>query len=147
VEATSGMINDPFDLNRFVRAQDSVYQEVFAELKHGRKEGHWMWFIFPQLRGLGSSSMAHKFGISSQAEAEAYLAHPILGPRLVECTAVVNTIEDRSIEQVFGLVDSVKFRSCMTLFAEVAHEQTTFADALHKYFGGQKDPLTLERLR
>src|SRR5206468_1929811 len=116
-------MSDPFDLQRFVEAQDPVFEEVRAELRRGSKEGHWMWFIFPQLQGLGHSWMAQKFGISSRAEAEAFLAHSILGPRLAQCTRLVNSIEGRSIEQILGSVDTLKFRSSMTLFAEVARDR------------------------
>lgn len=139
-------MSDPFYLERFVSAQDPVFEHVRAELHSGRKGGHWMWFVFPQLRGLGSSSMASKFGISSRAEAEAYLAHPTLGPRLAACTGLVNQVEGRSIEQIFGNTDSLKFRSCMTLFAEVTSDNKIFVAALQKYFGGQADPLTVARL-
>ena len=105
-----------------------------------------MWFVFPQLTGLGHSWMSQKYGISSRAEAEAYLAHPILGSRLIECTRVVTLVEDRTIEQIFGVVDTLKFRSSMTLFGRVAIGNNIFADALRKYFAGQADRLTLERL-
>ena len=139
-------MTDSFGLERFLDAQKAGFEDIQAELRRGDKEGHWMWFVFPQLRGLGYSWMAQKFGISSRAEAEAYLAHPILGPRLIECTQLVNLVEDRSIDEVFGDVDTLKFRSSMTLFAQVAGENSVFADALHKYFGGQPDLLTLHRL-
>jgi uncharacterized protein (DUF1810 family) len=139
-------MSDPFDLNRFLDAQNPVFTEVQAELQRGCKEGHWMWFVFPQLKGLGHSWMAQKFGISSRAEAEAYLAHPVLGPRLIECTRLVNLVEGRSIEEVFGDIDTVKFRSSMTLFAQVAGDSSVFVDALRRYFAGQADRLTLDRL-
>jgi len=137
-------MNDPFDLDRFVNAQAAVYDSVCAELRVGQKRGHWMWFIFPQLRGLGSSAMAGKFGISSRKEAEAYLNHPILGPRLRECTALVNAVEVRSIEQIFGFPDDLKFRSSMTLFRLVAEDKRIFNYALEKYFEGEADPRTLK---
>jgi uncharacterized protein (DUF1810 family) len=140
------MVKDAFDLERFVAAQNPLFEQVRAELRRGRKASHWMWFIFPQLKGLGSSWMAQKFGISSRAEAEAYLAHPILGPRLIECTELVNAVVGRSIEEILGDVDALKFRSSMTLFAQVAGDKTVFADALRKYFAGQADQLTLDRL-
>jgi uncharacterized protein (DUF1810 family) len=105
-----------------------------------------MWFVFPQLKGLGYSSMAQKFGISSRAEAEAYLAHPVLGPRLIESTQLLNLVEGRSIKQILGDIDSLKFRSSMTLFAQVTGESSVFADALRRHFGGQADRLTLDRL-
>jgi len=139
-------MSDPFDLERFVEAQNPVYREVCAELRRGLKEGHWMWFIFPQIRGLGSSWMAQKYAISSRAEAEAYLAHAVLGPRLEECTELVNRVEGRRAEQIFGSIDTLKFRSSMTLFAEAARDPGVYVRALEKYFAGRKDPLTLERL-
>ncbi len=137
-------MNDPFDLERFVEAQAPVYEAARAELRRGQKQGHWMWFIFPQLRGLGSSPTATKFGISSRQEAEAYLNHPVLGPRLRECTALVNLIDGRSIEQIFGYPDDLKFRSSMTLFRIAAQDNRIFNYALEKYFEGEPDPLTLE---
>ena len=139
-------MNDPFDLQRFIKAQDPVYDTVCAELRNGRKESHWMWFIFPQLRGLGHSQMAIKYGVSSRQEAEAYLKHPILGPRLRECTRLVNLVEGRSINQILGCPDDLKFRSSMTLFASVTPDNHIFTAALQKYFGGEPDRLTLERL-
>ena len=139
-------MSDPFDLKRFVDAQAPVFDEVREELRRGSKQGHWMWFVFPQLKGLGHSAMAHRFGIASRAEAEAYLAHPVLGPRLIECARLVNLVEGRSIEAIFGDIDALKFRSSMTLFAQVAGDGSVFEDALRKYFAGQADRLTLERL-
>jgi uncharacterized protein (DUF1810 family) len=126
--------SDPFDLQRFVEAQNPVYEQVCAELRNGIKTGHWMWFIFPQLRGLGHSPIATKYGISSQEEAEAYLQHPVLGPRLEECTRLVNLVEGRSIDEIFGGIDTLKFRSCMTLFAGATPDNQIFKDALDKYF-------------
>lgn len=137
-------MNDPFDLQRFVDAQNPVYDSVCAELRNGRKQGHWMWFIFPQLRGLGSSAMATKFGISSRKEAEAYLNHPVLGPRLEECTRLVNLVEGRPIDEIFGYPDDLKFRSSMTLFRLAAKDNRVFNYALEKYFEGEADPLTLD---
>jgi uncharacterized protein (DUF1810 family) len=142
-------MNDPFHLERFVEAQNPVYERVRAELRNGRKATHWMWFIFPQLRGLGRSSTAIEFGISSRQEAEAYLKHPVLGPRLIECTGLVNLVENRSISQIFSSPDDLKFRSSMSLFSSVAPQDSVFQafeDALEKYFGGVPDPLTLELL-
>src|SRR5688572_29933670 len=104
-------MSNTFVLERFVNAQNPVYEEVRSELREGRKQGHWMWFVFPQMRGLGSSWMAEKFGIASRAEAEAYLAHPILGARLIECTQLVNAIENHSAYEIFGSIDTLKFRS------------------------------------
>ena len=138
--------NDPYDLQRFVKAQDPVYKEVLAELRNGRKESHWMWFIFPQIRGLGHSPMAVKFGIDSREEAEAYWKHPILGSRLRECSGLVTQVDGRSIHEILGSPDDMKFKSSMTLFATVAPEEHVFQDALEKYFGGELDRLTLERL-
>jgi len=123
------------ELQRIVDAQDPVYDRVCSELRRGRKETHWMWFVFPQMRGLGHSAMAHKYGIASQAEAEAYLRHPVLGPRLRECTQFVNQIEDRSIDEIFGCPDNLKFRSCMTLFASATPDNAVFLQALQRYFG------------
>jgi len=139
-------VSDPHNLQRFVAAQNPVYERVLAELRAGEKHGHWMWFIFPQLRGLGYSYTAIAFGISSREEAQAYLKHPILGPRLVECTRLVNLIEGRSIDRIFGYPDDLKFRSSMSLFASVTAENQIFREALQKYFGGEPDLLTMERL-
>ena len=138
--------NDPYDLQRFIKAQDPVYDAVCAELRNGRKESHWMWFIFPQLRGLGHSHMAVAFGIASRHEAEAYLEHPILGTRLRECSRLVNLVEGRSIHQILGYPDDLKFKSSMSLFASIAPEEHVFKEAFQKYFGGEFDRLTLERL-
>jgi uncharacterized protein (DUF1810 family) len=137
---------DPFDLERFVAAQNPLYDRVLAELRNGRKEGHWMWFIFPQLRGLGNSAMAIKFGIASRREAEAYLDHPILGSRLKECTRLVNLVAGRPLSQILGYPDDLKFRSSMTLFASVASDNDLFKEALEKYFRGEPDSITLERI-
>jgi uncharacterized protein (DUF1810 family) len=140
-------VNDPYNLQRFVDAQAPVYKEVLAELRDGHKSGHWMWFIFPQIKGLGHSHLSQKYAISSREEAEAYLRHPILGPRLQECTRLVTLVEGRSIDKIFGHTDSLKFRSSLTLFAHAAPGREVFQDALQKYFGGSVDSLTLERLR
>ena len=139
-------VNDPHNLRRFVDAQSHTIEEACSELRAGRKTGHWMWFIFPQIKGLGYSRLANEFAISSRAEAEAYLNHPILGPRLRECSRLVTLVEGQSIEQIFGYPDVQKFRSCMTLFAHVASDNQVFQDALQKYFAGEFDRLTLERL-
>ena len=139
-------MNDPHDLRRFVDAQKSVYERVCKELRNGRKETHWMWFIFPQLRGLGQSATALRYGIASKEEAEEYLKHPVLGPRLRECTRLVNFVEGRSISEILGYPDDLKFRSSMSLFASVAPDNQIFKEALRKYFGGEMDPLTLQRL-
>ncbi len=140
-------MNDPYDLQRFVDAQNPVYQRVCAELRDGRKKSHWMWFVFPQIEGLGSSPLARKFAISSLVEAAAYLAHPTLGPRLTESLRLVNLVEGRPIEQIFGYPDHLKFRSSMTLFAHATPDNKVFADALHKYFEGEFDAATLARLQ
>ena len=140
-------MSDLYDLQRFVDAQNPVYDKVCSELRDGRKKSHWMWFVFPQIEGLGSSQLARKFAISSLAEAAAYLAHPVLGPRLAECTRLVNLVERRPIEQIFGYPDDLKFRSSMTLFAHATSNNRVFIDALQKYFSGQFDPATLARLQ
>jgi len=139
-------VDDPFELERFVRAQDGVIADVRAELRAGRKASHWMWFVFPQLAGLGRSEMARRYALSGRAEAEAYLAHPVLGVRLRECTALVNAVEGRSIHQIFGSPDDLKFLSCMTLFAAVGPGDAAFAQALDRYFGGVRDAQTVARL-
>jgi uncharacterized protein (DUF1810 family) len=139
--------DDPFDLQRFVEAQDGVYARALAELKRGRKESHWMWFIFPQLSGLGSSPMAQRYAIGSLDEARSYLAHSVLGQRLREVTAAVNGLEGRSAHAIFGSPDDFKFRSSMTLFQAAAPEEPAFAAALAKYFGGEPDPKSLALLR
>lgn len=137
------------ELERFVAAQDPVFAEVCAELAAGHKQSHWMWFIFPQLHGLGSSPTAQRFGISSLEEARAYLAHPLLGERLRHCTGLVNRIEGRSVQEIFGYPDYLKFRSSMTLFASAAAADASgpFRQALAKYFAGEEDALTRERLK
>lgn len=138
--------DDPYNLQRFVNAQEPVYEEVRSELRDGHKSGHWMWFIFPQIKGLGSSHMANKFAISSREEAKVYLKHPILGPRLRECTLLVNLVEGRLIHEILGYTDSMKFRSSMTLFAHATSDNEVFKHAVQKYFGGTFDHLTLGRL-
>lgn len=140
-------VHYPYHLERFVEAQEDVFAEVLDELRAGRKRGHWMWFIFPQMKGLGRSAAAAYYGIGSLEEAAAYLRHPVLGPRLVECTELVNEVEDRSIHEILGSPDDLKFRSSMTLFARAAEDDMVFRAALNKYFGGEPDRLTLELLR
>jgi len=136
-----------FDLERFVTAQQPLYAQVCAELAAGHKVSHWMWWIFPQLRGLGLSATAQRFGIGSLAEARAYLDNPLLGPRLRECTQRVNGIAGTSAQAIFGYPDYLKFRSCMTLFAAAAgRDDAPFVAALHKYFAGEGDPLTRKLL-
>lgn len=139
-------MGDPFDLQRFVDAQRTTFAQARAELLGGRKESHWMWFIFPQLEGLGRSETAQYYAIRSLDEARAYLEHPILGPRLVECTEIVNRIEGKSAYDIFGTPDDLKFRSSMTLFAQVALNQPVFEQALAKYFDSVPDPLTIAGL-
>jgi uncharacterized protein (DUF1810 family) len=139
-------MNDPRNLQRFVDAQNSVYEQVCLELREGRKKGHWMWFIFPQIRGLGHSHLAEFFAISSIEEAEAYLSHPILGPRLRECTRLVNEVEGHSVDEIFGYPDHLKFRSSMTLFAQATADNQIFVEAVKKYCGGEFDRSTLQRL-
>lgn len=139
-------MSDPYNLRRFVDAQNPIFDQVLAELRTGRKRSHWMWFIFPQIRGLGASPMANRYAISSIAEARAYLDHSILGPRLRECTRLVTGIEGRTIAEIFGYPDDLKFRSSMTLFAHAAPDNKIFTDAIAKYFPDGDDPLTLERL-
>lgn len=138
--------HDPYHLDRFVRAQDRVFDHALAELRAGYKSSHWMWFIFPQIRGLGRSPVSTEYAISSREEARAYLQHPILGPRLKECTRLVLALEGRSVEDIFGSPDDMKFRSSMTLFAQVSPDDEIFQQALDKHFGGVPDRLTLERL-
>ena len=139
-------MDDPFNLQRFVDAQRPVIDRVLAELRAGQKRSHWMWYIFPQICGLGSSPMARKFAISSLAEASAYLDHPVLGPRLTSCTELANAIEGRSIEEIFGYPDHLKLHSSMTLFARAAPDEPAFQTALQKFFAGKLDPPTLDRL-
>ena len=137
---------DQYDLKRFIAAQDSVYQQVQAELRQGCKTGHWMWYVFPQLAGLGRSATAAHYAISSLDEAAAYLTHPVLGARLRECTRLVVGIQGRTIREIFGGPDDLKFRSCMTLFAHAASDNQDFEAALRKYFSGEYDRLTVQRL-
>ena len=135
-----------YNLQRFVDAQQSVFDSVIAELKQGRKRGHWIWFVFPQLKGLGHSANSEFFGIASVQEAAAYLENPLLGRRLIECTQLINAIEGRSAEDIFGEIDAMKFRSSMTLFAKATPDNQVFIDALTKYFNGEVDPLTIAQL-
>ena len=137
--------NDPYDLDRFVQAQAADYERALAELRAGEKRSHWMWYIFPQIEGLGHSSMSRRYSIRSAAEARAYLDHPILGPRLRECAAVVNGIARRSALEIFGSPDDMKLLSCATLFARVSHEGV-FDQLIQKYFEGQPDKETLRLL-
>jgi uncharacterized protein (DUF1810 family) len=138
---------DPFDLQRFVDAQDRVYDTVLDELRRGKKRGHWIWFVFPQLRGLGHSPTAIHYGIGSLDEARAYERHEILGPRLRECARVVARIHGRSADEIFGFPDNLKVRSSMTLFARAADNNADFVAVLDMLYDGEDDPLTVEGLR
>ena len=134
-------------LERFVKAQEGVYPRALAELRAGKKQSHWMWFIFPQVAGLGHSVMAQMYAIQSLHEAQEYLAHPVLGARLRECCETVLAVEGKSAHDVFGSPDDLKFRSCLTLFAEAAPNEALFRSLLKKYFDGDADPLTLQELQ
>jgi uncharacterized protein (DUF1810 family) len=137
----------PFDLERFVREQEHVYDSVLEELRRGRKTGHWIWFIFPQVADLGSSAMSQRFAIASLDEARAYLAHPVLGARLRECAGIVLATRGRTAEEIFGSLDAMKVRSCMTLFHRAAPDEPVFEDVLDRHFGGAADEATDARLR
>lgn len=139
-------MTDPYHLNRFVEAQNAVYSGVIAELKRGKKTGHWIWFIFPQIAGLGGSSMSRRYSLSSIQEARAYNAHPVLGPRLAECTRLVLAVKDRTVQQIFGELDALKFRSCMTLFSIADPDNEIFQKAVDRCFEGLPDTLTLKVL-
>jgi uncharacterized protein (DUF1810 family) len=142
-------MNDPYRLNRFLSAQDrgDTYAAAVAELRAGRKVSHWMWFVFPQIAGLGRSPMALEFAISSLAEARAYLAHPVLGARLVECARILRDLDGRSAQEILGGIDAMKLGSSMTLFARAAPDDPLFAEVLDKYFGGVSDEATERLLR
>jgi uncharacterized protein (DUF1810 family) len=137
---------DPYDLERFVAAQDGVIDRVRAELRQGRKTSHWMWFVFPQVAGLGSSPTARAYALSGLDEARAYLAHPVLGPRLQECAELVAAVQGRTAAEIFGYPDDLKLRSSMTLFARAADDNAEFVAVLDKFYGGEEDPATLARL-
>ena len=139
-------LGDPYHLERFVEAQNPVYDQVCWELQQGLKMTHWMWFIFPQIEGLSSSGMSRRFSISSLEEADAYLNHSVLGPRLIQCTELVINTSGRTLKQILGPTDSMKFRSCMTLFAQATTSNEVFEDGLQRYFSGQYDQRTLDRL-
>jgi uncharacterized protein (DUF1810 family) len=139
-------VPDPFNLERFVEAQAQVYDQVRRELEAGRKQSHWMWFIFPQIAGLGQSAISIRFAIASLDEANAYLAHAVLGPRLKECAKLTLDVEGRTARDIFGPIDEMKFRSSMTLFAKAAPKEQVFQRCLDKYFAGGPDPATLARL-
>lgn len=136
---------DPYRLQRFIDAQRPVFDQAMAELQAGRKRSHWMWFIFPQLEGLGHSAMAQQYAITGLDEAQAYLRHPLLGQRLRDCTHAVNNVKGHSVKDIFGYPDHMKFRSSMTLFAATGQDPV-FQQALNQYFDGAGDPLTVERL-
>ncbi|HEY3972552.1 MAG TPA: DUF1810 domain-containing protein [Candidatus Sulfotelmatobacter sp.] len=139
-------MGDQYNLERFVRAQKAYFEQVRKELQSGSKMGHWMWFIFPQIRGLGRSPNSIEFAISGRDEARAYLLHPILGPRLKDCTRLVLEVEGRSALEIFGSPDDMKFRSSLTLFAQVSPDDHIFVTALQKYFNGAPDEMTMDRL-
>ena len=148
-------MNDPYDLQRFVDAQNeqsggagrTIFEQAYQELRAGEKRSHWMWFVFPQIRGLGTSTFARKFAISSLAEAQAYLQHPVLGERLKDCTRLMNELQGRTAGQILGGIDEMKFRSSLTLFAAATTDNRLFLDALEKYFQGQPDQATLDRIQ
>jgi uncharacterized protein (DUF1810 family) len=140
------MQEDPFDLARFVEAQEGVYHRALDELRRGRKASHWMWFVFPQLAGLGGSAIAVRYAIASLDEARAYLAHPLLGPRLVACVETLMGLSGPSAEAIFGFPDVLKLRSCLTLFAEAAPDDPRFQEALGRYYSGDADERTLSLL-
>ena len=140
-------MNDPYDLSRFVKAQEGDYERAIAEIRSGRKYSHWMWYVFPQFEGLGFSSLSRRYAIKSLAEAKAYLNHPVLGPRLLECVEEALGIEGRSAHDIFGSPDDMKLRSCTTLFAHVSPAGSVFDRLLDKYFKGKVDDMTLQLLR
>ncbi len=140
-------MSDPFDLERFVRAQDGgVYEQALRELRHGAKRGHWMWFVFPQVAGLGSSPTAQRYAVSGLDEAHAYLAHPVLGPRLVACAQALLELGERDPVRVLGPVDALKLRSSMTLFEAAAPDERVFGEVLERYHDGERDAATTSRL-
>ena len=138
--------SDPFALARFVDAQETNYDQAVSELRSGSKRSHWMWYVFPQIAGLGNSSMAVRYAIGSEAEARAYLDHPVLGPRLVECAEAVLGLKNRTAHEIFGSPDDLKLRSCATLFAHVSPPGSVFERILDKYYGGERDQKTLDLL-
>ena len=138
---------DPFDLDRFLNAQRDDHEQALAEIRNGRKESHWMWYIFPQFAGLGFSSSAQRYAIKSLAEAEAYWKHPVLGPRLEACVEAVLGVEGKSATEIFGYPDDMKLRSCATLFEQVSPPRSVFEQLLVKYYGGERDERTLRLLQ
>lgn len=145
VTQTAG-VSDPFDLQRFVDAQAQTYDQALAELRAGRKRTHWMWFVFPQIAGLGRSGMARRFAIGDLTEAKAYLSHPVLGRRLVECARALTALDSEDAVEVFGPIDAMKLRSSMTLFARAAPDEPAFREVLVHYFGGREDEGTTSRV-
>lgn len=138
--------DDPYDLNRFIEAQEVNYDDAISELRAGRKRTHWMWYVFPQIAGLGNSAMSYRYGIRSEDEARAYLAHPVLGPRLVECAEAVLAIDNRSAHDIFGSPDDLKLKSSATLFAHVSPPGSVFERILDRYYSSERDPRTLALL-
>jgi len=139
-------MTDPYDLNRFVRAHEENYEQALSELERGRKESHWMWFIFPQLDGLGSTPISRFYSIKSRDEARAYLAHPVLGPRLTQCAQAILAIDGKPATAILGSPDDLKLRSCATLFAHVSPPGSVFERVLDKFYSGERDPATLRLL-
>ena len=139
-------MRDPYDLQRFITAQAPVYAQALAEIRAGRKQTHWMWFVFPQLAALGRSPTARRYGLSGLAEAQAYFDHPVLGPRLVASVRALMYVHFRTAHDIFGSPDDLKLRSCLTLFSRAVPREPIFGEALARYFAGQPDPLTLELL-
>lgn len=140
-------MDDPFNLQRFVDAQEPIYSHALDELRRGQKTSHWMWFVFPQIAGLGHSATAQQYAISTAGEAQAYLGHPVLGPRLVECANALLSVDGRTADQIFGGVDTLKLRSCLTLFLAASGGDQVFEDVLDKYFDGVPDLKTLTAIR
>ncbi|MBD2097073.1 DUF1810 domain-containing protein [Trichocoleus sp. FACHB-591] len=145
-EMKSENAGDPYDLNRFVQAQERDYERALSEVKNGRKRSHWMWYIFPQFDGLGFSATSKRYAIKSVAEAKAYLSHPTLGPRLIACAEAALSVEGRSVYEIFGSPDDMKLKSCATLFAYVSPEGSVFEQVLNKFFHGDRDQKTLDLL-
>lgn len=143
----TGNAQDPFDLTRFLAAHEGVYEQALAELRSGRKLTHWMWFVFPQVAGLGTSVMARKYAIASRAEAEAYLAHSVLGPRLVECAEALLSVTGRTAHEIMGSPDDMKLQSSMTLFAALTGPRSPFQGVLDRYYAGQRDERTTQFLK
>ena len=142
----SPVASDRYDLARFVHAQEGVYDQALAEIRRGEKRSHWMWFVFPQIAGLGSSPTAQRYAIRSLDEARAYLEHPVLGPRLIECAEAALGVAGRSAAEIFGSPDDLKLRSCATLFASAGAPDSVFDRLLRQYYGSERDPKTLELL-